>query len=63
MKLYMCVTLDDYELPLYVADSVPELAKVMGCSTNCIYPALYRVRTGKKKRSKFVEVEVEDFDL
>ena len=60
MTLYMCVTMDEYELPLYVADSVPELARVMGCTTNCIYPALYKLRKGRIKRSKFRSVEVDD---
>lgn len=41
-KIYMCVTQDKYELPVAVADSVTELAKLCGVPRNTIYGCLSR---------------------
>ena len=38
--VWMKVTNDKYELPVLVADSAPELAKMLGCSPNSIYSSL-----------------------
>ena len=38
--VWMKVTNDKYELPVLVADSAPELAKMLGCSPNNIYSSL-----------------------
>ncbi len=59
MKLYIKVTSDEYELPIAVADSKSELAKMVGVSTKTVRGALYAA----KKRggtSTYKEVEVED---
>lgn len=59
MTLYLMVTKDKYELPLCVADTVPELAKMVGTTTNTIYSMMGHEKTGKC-RSKFKKVEVEE---
>lgn len=42
MKLYMKCTTDELELPLAVADSIPELAKMTGNSENTIRSSISR---------------------
>lgn len=41
---YMLVTKDKYELPLAIADSAEELAKIIGVSKNYVYCATSNVR-------------------
>ena len=62
MKLYMMVTTDEYELPLYVTDSVKDLAKVSGCSVHTIHSWVSKYKRGKVKRSRFVKIEVNTKD-
>ena len=38
--LYVCNTLDEYELPIAVAANVPELARMVGTSVNYIYSTI-----------------------
>ena len=47
MKIWMRVTLDRYQLPMAVADSAAELAKMCDTTTNVIYSELSRYRHGK----------------
>ena len=55
MTLYLKVTKDKYELPVAVADSKKELARILG-----LYPSgLYRAFKESRK-SCYVAVEVED---
>lgn len=65
MKLFLAVTRDEYELPVFVEDSVRELSEKVGIGK----PTLYRHFNGKIKGNKdclfqtpykFVRVEVED---
>ena len=60
MKLYLRVTKDKYELPVAVADSPRELAKMTGVSRDGILSALSHVRAGQVKSSVYKVVEVED---
>lgn len=56
--LYMEVTRDRYELPLAVADSPWELARMRGVT---VYPILHAVSsTSRTRRSKYVRVWVDD---
>ena len=56
MTLYLKVTKDKYELPVAVADSKKELARILG-----LYPSgLYRAFRHGQGNSCYVEVEVED---
>ena len=46
--VWMKVTNDKYELPVLVADSAPELAKMLGCSPNNIYSSLSHAKHGRQ---------------
>lgn len=56
MTIYMKVTHDKYELPVAVADSKSELARMVGVRPSSISHGLNQ---GWKK-SSYVEVEVDD---
>ena len=60
MKLYLRVTKDKYELPVAVADSPRELAKMTGVSRATILSALSHAKTGTVRSSVYKLVEVED---
>lgn len=59
MKLYICITRDKYELPVAVADTQGELAKMCGVSKATVTSSLSHQRHGRWK-SIYKEVEVED---
>lgn len=58
MCLYIAVTPDEYELPIYVAESATELASFLDCSKSNIYKGIklgnYRRRLG----CKFIKVDI-----
>lgn len=56
--LYIAVSLDEYELPIAVADTVPELARMMGTSANTINSSL----SHKARRYRKVEIIEEGTD-
>ena len=57
--IWMSVTRDEYELPLDIADSAPELASIVGVDSGTIYATVFRAeKQGKKAR--FVRVPVEE---
>lgn len=57
--IYMEVTKDKYELPVAVADSVSELARVVGISTSGVSKGLsYAEKYGS--RCKYIKVVLED---
>lgn len=60
MKLFIYVTNDEYELPLAVADSQAELARMTGKNPMSISHALFHVRHGDYKHSRYQEIEVDD---
>jgi len=60
MKLYLKVTRDKYELPVAVADTQAELARMCGVSPSSIASALCLMRQGVYKRPIYREVEVDD---
>lgn len=62
MYLWMLVSMDKYELPLAVADSASQLARMVGANRNTIFTSIYQART-KGYRSKYVKVEIEEDDL
>lgn len=55
----MLVTDDEYELPLIVADNIPELSRRSGADARSIRSAISRVDRGKIKKSIYRKVEVE----
>ena len=57
--VYMLVTNDIYELPLAVADSVPELAEILHIPQNRIYSAMSKAKA-KKQKSMYIKVEFKE---
>lgn len=58
-KLWMKVTDDKYELPLAVAESAADLARMVGIKPASLYSILSRDRHGKL-HSSYREVEIDD---
>ena len=52
----MAVTSDQYELPVYIADTPMELAKIMGLTTTAVRG--YVCREQRRYGLKFIKVEV-----
>lgn len=62
MILWLQVTNDEYELPLAVADSCKELARMVGVTPQNIYEAKCKYKNHKKHRRKYryITVEIEE---
>lgn len=58
-KVYMAVDNEHCELPIAVADSIKELADMIGVKTQTIRSAIYLERKGKLV-SKYKIVEIEE---
>lgn len=58
-KIYMAVTSDSLELPLFVGSS-REVANWAGISVSTLYSQVYLKMNGKKLGRKFVAVDDED---
>lgn len=56
MRIYMQVTTDKYQLPVAVASTPLELAKLVGTSVNTIKSCI------SKGSKKYIRVDVEDDD-
>lgn len=56
--VYMQVTMDKYELPVAIANSLDELSKITGASKNTISSAISHAKYNKEKykHSKYVKV-------
>lgn len=61
-KLWMKVTDDEYELPVAVAASVAELARMTGAKKESLYSIFSRDRNGVVHSKVYREVEVDDED-
>lgn len=61
MFVYMKVTKDKYELPIAVANTVRELAAILGISENCISSSMSHERAGKSI-SPYKKIEIEEED-
>lgn len=59
MVLYLEVTMDAYELPVAVADSVKELAEICHTSTNTISSCISHEKA-KGTRSRYKKVVIEE---
>lgn len=55
--VYIMVTRDKYELPLAVADSVEELAEIVGVDAASIKRTMKRNRDKKKSRYRKVRIK------
>lgn len=67
MKLYMAVTPDKYELPVFVEKDIIKLSRLTGQSANSIRSTICRNRKRKTKyrynnrtKYRFYSVEVEE---
>lgn len=57
-KVWMKVSNDEYELPIAVAETAAELAKLCGVTVNSIYSQISRVKSGVCASSSYVCVTV-----
>lgn len=55
----MKVTLDEYELPLAVADTSRELERMLGLRKNAVIHLMYKARQRKGKCS-YITVEIDE---
>ena len=59
MRLYMWVSKDKYQLPLFVSEKVEEVARVSGRNIFTIYSSISKHKYGVVKNSQFLCVEVD----
>ena len=57
-RIWLKVTSDEYELPLAVADTATELARLCGVTVNTIYAQMSRVRAGTLPSCPYVCVNL-----
>lgn len=62
MKVYMMVTKDKYSLPLAVVDSIDELVRMTGKTSNCIKSVIAHGKAGRIKKPAFVSVEIKGIE-
>ena len=62
MKVYMEVTQDKYELPVAVADSVKELAKLVGVKKDTIWTMINHAKN-RGGKCKYIKVELEEGEI
>ena len=58
--LWLAVSVDEYELPLMVADTAEELGKAYGLGKNAVCDAVIKGNSGRISGRKFVKVSVSD---
>lgn len=62
MILYMVVTPDEFELPLFVSDSCEEIAELYNLNKNTVRTSIGMGLSGKQAKRKFLKIVVEDED-
>lgn len=62
MILYIAVTRDKYQLPMAVAETTEELARMIGASNSTIRSHLYKVKSGIVKKPRYEKVVIEEDD-
>lgn len=60
MKVWMKVTKDEYQLPIAVAESATELAKMVGVTREMIYRRISAHKSGITKTCCYVCVEIDE---
>lgn len=60
MTVWMEITLDEYELPVAVADTSFELARMRGVEKRTVLKYLWKWKNGKMPRCKYRKVEIDD---
>lgn len=61
--LWVKTTSDEFELPVAVADSCKELARMCQTRTDTIYSAISHAKAGTRSRTCYKKVEYEDGEL
>ena len=59
-KLWMKVTSDEYQLPVAVAESATELAKMVGVTPDMIYHRVSAHKHGITKKCSYICVEIDE---
>lgn len=64
VKLYMAVTNDDYELPLFVTENLYTMQRKFGVKENTILKSIDRMKQGKGKgqKARFRAVTVDFYE-
>lgn len=57
MKLYVAVTADEYELPLYVETSASALARTLGITKDNLFRSIQKHRRTKTASGEFVRIK------
>lgn len=60
MYVYMAVTVDEYELPVAIADTIVALAKMMNTTDTAIRSSLYQEKIGRIKKARYKKVWIND---
>lgn len=60
MFIYMKVSNDKYQLPIAVADTAKELAKICNTTENNIYSHISKNKKGIYKKVVYIKVEIEE---
>lgn len=58
--LWMVVDADEYELPIFVADTAREVGEKFGIKTNSVIDAVSKKRNGRENGFKFLKVRNEE---
>lgn len=58
MNLYLAVTTDELELPLFVTENLQEMADKYNVTKNNILASISHRRSGKYSRVKFVRIDI-----
>lgn len=58
MRVYRYVTRDKYRLPIAQADSIAELAELLGLSADYVRRQFFRLISGKVKKSRYEMVDI-----
>ncbi|MET3616745.1 hypothetical protein ABID14_000365 [Peptoniphilus olsenii] len=56
--VYLAVTPDKYQLPLYVADSVGEMAERFNTTVSSVSTSISKNKSGNRKGVKFIRIEI-----
>lgn len=62
MDVYIKTTKDKYELPVVVADSVKECARLSGMSYSSVAAIFSRIRNGKGSQRGWQIIRIDDYD-
>lgn len=58
--VYMKITRDEYELPLAIANSAAELARILGLKPKTVINSMSRARTGRRHSTQYIRVNVSE---